>query len=136
METLEEKSKDFKERIKLEKRDYTILDAIDKISPKAQKKIFDAIRVKIDYPEITQEVQRKWTEVHKYLVGIDLANKNEDSSPQAIEKAVCMEIIEGRGQNIRFRLYYAATFPQGIETPYVPIVEAFFQRVGKSFSII
>jgi hypothetical protein len=136
METLEEKSKNFKELIKLEKRDYTILEAIDRISPVVQKKIFNAIKVKVDYPEVTQEVQGKWTDVHEYLLGIDLAKRNEDSSPQAIKKTEITEIIENRGQNIRFRLYYAATFPQGIETPYAPIVEAFLQRIEKSLSAI
>ncbi|HTZ42097.1 MAG TPA: hypothetical protein VMC07_02755, partial [Candidatus Omnitrophota bacterium] len=110
METLEEKSNDFEGLIKLEERDNTIISIINRISPKLQKKIYDAIKVKINYAEITWETQKRWTEVHEYLLGIDLARQNQDSSHLAIKKEETKEIIEGRGQNIRFRLYYAATY--------------------------
>lgn len=116
-------------------KDYPIISVINGLTLDQRELIYQSIRVKQNYLRDFMSRQKEWISKRVFFIDHDLIERHLDNSPSIINDILSSEVTRSDGQNVRFRLYYAAIFREHIETPYEPLLISFFDTIDKAVSI-
>lgn len=112
--------------------DCPIISMIDGLSNKEKEEIYHCIKIKQEYFNDFMIKQKKWLADREFFIDLDLRENHLEDTHEVIEKIITQEMLQDKGQNIRFKIYYAVTCREKIGTPYDSKLENFFNEVDET----
>jgi len=94
-------------------RDIPIIAVIKGLTPEDRKLIYDSIRIKSEYEKDFEKTQEPWIEDFKTYWG-----ENHHRDPSSCTEEFSTDFLNSCEYQ-RFRLYYAAKYPERIEINHV-----------------
>ena len=94
--------------------DLPIVYVINNMLPEQRGEVYRCFVVKPESFGHFAKFQTKWMEIHRYLIGKELYEHNQDCSNEAIEGMLVGETLSGRGENIRCRIAYLAKHRENV----------------------